>query len=1209
METRTLDLFSAPEREVRLGVTMVGGTSLAIYENGVAQELYRLARGRGVYGLIKQLTHSHVLLDVLSGTSAGGINNIFLATALAAGKDLSVTKKIWIAQGGIGDLMQDPLNPKVASILQGEGYYYNDALKRGFRQLFSTDSRQPTQPFERPLADIPSPGKDGPTGQDLDLFVTGTFHDGMPFTFYDARNQPIATRSYRGIFHLEHRPARHESHFAPLLREPTDAPSALPRPERIIERLTRIARTTSSLPAVFEPSRVEQDLMGGVIQLPRSVSYMLDGGNLNNRPINLSLEAIYRRAASREVVRKMLLVEPDPELRPSSGSVEDNSGKTRPDSLQNVLHFLRTPLYQSMIADLEQLEEHNRRVRQLNEVLARVKRETVRPEGTKRDGPSPQQQRIWLSVRLDSLTRQLIDLWEKRLGVRQDAADPISGAGGQVTRPQRERRAAALRAITPRLTQRLESSCQDTGARDPEPFRLIQIDTAFVQRKAYRAIYDLYAALYPSPSVTMVQDDAAVDESGPALQLREHLRRTLQSQPAYDPRRDTSALGQLSATMNDWFQVIRLLETITLNVATVCVQVAAPDPETGQWAQDSAAASEASAEQSARELWTSLRAALRDLLALPEFVDGASELLGELKAASRGEPFAAPQRIDEKELEAFEAYLRHRAEAVCTRLRGGGYGSPASVGQSDEAETPTLVTALSRLLDRQIAWTAQTLAPAYRGNEDWALIWAVMPSVEDPGPGGQSKTQAEVVADRADRVDAYLFPMEYTAGLRSRDEIELVRISPVDSQSEYSRENPEYKIAGDAALNLGAFFKRSWRANDILWGRLDAANALVDTLLEPARLAELLRHGSGDRERIHAALCDALGLRRDGTTAADQLRGDDKIGAFLAQRDSFAGEMARVEAFLTDPGSEAGLTALRALLLRRLQMEILMEEVPQALGETLSEQAEWSALRQDDGSLPAADASRAAAVAAPIEGAPADAPATDRTTREIWRSRAIFRVTADLGLDDPARVHELFTQGGYQIGEEKIGRNIPPLVLLRQSLGGLLILVHLLSSLMRGSDQGGQNPVARALSAWVLRPVGLVARLLYLFFTAMTQGATIALVVQSALWTVALGLGGVALWRLLAGAEPDAWLGNLVLSLFALLLIAVYSFLRRKRVRASVATALVTILIIALLSYLGYRAYRSLARRPRSEPIEVRRTNDAVIIRVPQAEVPGRPGR
>ena len=42
----------AHEREVRLGLVLYGGVSLAVYENGVVQELYRAIRGDGVYGLV-----------------------------------------------------------------------------------------------------------------------------------------------------------------------------------------------------------------------------------------------------------------------------------------------------------------------------------------------------------------------------------------------------------------------------------------------------------------------------------------------------------------------------------------------------------------------------------------------------------------------------------------------------------------------------------------------------------------------------------------------------------------------------------------------------------------------------------------------------------------------------------------------------------------------------------------------------------------------------------------------------------------------------------------------------------------------------------------------------------------------------------------------------------------------------------------------------
>ena len=68
--------------EIRLGIVMYGGVSLAIYIYGVAHEFFRAVRGQGIYKLIKELTDSDIVVDVISGTSAGGINGILLAYAL-----------------------------------------------------------------------------------------------------------------------------------------------------------------------------------------------------------------------------------------------------------------------------------------------------------------------------------------------------------------------------------------------------------------------------------------------------------------------------------------------------------------------------------------------------------------------------------------------------------------------------------------------------------------------------------------------------------------------------------------------------------------------------------------------------------------------------------------------------------------------------------------------------------------------------------------------------------------------------------------------------------------------------------------------------------------------------------------------------------------------------------------------------------------------
>src|SRR5690349_24398332 len=151
-------------QEVRFAVVMYGGVSLAIYINGVAQELLRMVRstsasrdaGNGhrtpvaaeelhgterVYRrlscllsdpqLLDQYRDSFVngkppanndvvdarvsenvvntrfVVDILSGTSAGGINAIYLAKALVNDQKLDEVKKLWVTEGDINLLIND----------------------------------------------------------------------------------------------------------------------------------------------------------------------------------------------------------------------------------------------------------------------------------------------------------------------------------------------------------------------------------------------------------------------------------------------------------------------------------------------------------------------------------------------------------------------------------------------------------------------------------------------------------------------------------------------------------------------------------------------------------------------------------------------------------------------------------------------------------------------------------------------------------------------------------------------------------------------------------------------------------------------------------------------------------------------------------------------------------------------------------------------
>ncbi|OLZ64227.1 hypothetical protein AV521_36185 [Streptomyces sp. IMTB 2501] len=100
------DLTPPPQPETRLALVMNGGVSLAVWMGGVTHELDLLCRAslssdiseesapdadRPVFRIWRSITRSagrKVLIDIVAGTSAGGLNGLILGTALARGAGL-----------------------------------------------------------------------------------------------------------------------------------------------------------------------------------------------------------------------------------------------------------------------------------------------------------------------------------------------------------------------------------------------------------------------------------------------------------------------------------------------------------------------------------------------------------------------------------------------------------------------------------------------------------------------------------------------------------------------------------------------------------------------------------------------------------------------------------------------------------------------------------------------------------------------------------------------------------------------------------------------------------------------------------------------------------------------------------------------------------------------------------------------------------------
>jgi hypothetical protein len=80
--------------------------------------------------------------------------------------------------------------------------------------------------------------------------------------------------------------------------------------------------------------------------------------------------------------------------------------------------------------------------------------------------------------------------------------------------------------------------------------------------------------------------------------------------------------------------------------------------------------------------------------------------------------------------------------------------------------------------------------------------------------------------------------------------LELVQLS-ADTRSLLAPnfQTAQQKLTGMQFHHFGAFYKRSWRANDWMWGRLDGAGWLVHVLLDPQRVGSIVQARVKDREK------------------------------------------------------------------------------------------------------------------------------------------------------------------------------------------------------------------------------------------------------------------------------------------------------------------------------------------------------------------------
>ena len=92
---------------------------------------------------------------------------------------------------------------------------------------------------------------------------------------------------------------------------------------------------------------------------------------------------------------------------------------------------------------------------------------------------------------------------------------------------------------------------------------------------------------------------------------------------------------------------------------------------------------------------------------------------------------------------------------------------------------------------------------------------------------------------------------------------------------------PDAKLTGVKLGHFAAFYRASWRANDFMWGRLDAAVRVVDLLVDAARAQQVARERTGPPpwELLAAALLPDGGSPDQHWLVSEVLGEDGRAGA------------------------------------------------------------------------------------------------------------------------------------------------------------------------------------------------------------------------------------------------------------------------------------------------------------------------------------------
>ena len=200
--------------------------------------------------------------------------------------------------------------------------------------------------------------------------------------------------------------------------------------------------------------------------------------------------------------------------------------------------------------------------------------------------------------------------------------------------------------------------------------------------------------------------------------------------------------------------------------------------------------------------------------------------------------------------------------------------------------------------------------------------------------------------------DADLAPRLHFAQLTPFSPCPLLSAAPF---TQSGPDSPEAKLTGIRLGHFSAFYRRAWRANDFMWGRLDAASRIVQMLVDPLRASALRRDDwtplvdailpaedstPAQRALVHEALTDARipesGVHRSVVDALGEWPSapDGELLPVPELRDLLG------RALAADLHEQKGGEFTRVVCTRAVQLEVMLHELPEVVAESVADVAQ-----------------------------------------------------------------------------------------------------------------------------------------------------------------------------------------------------------------------------------------------------------------------------